>query len=202
MRSDEGGIVRSVLAEMGRGHGAPCPLFHLITGNYQKLCRAKFTTETTEKYEWGMNMVPSRLTRQQMETRRFKGAQLLKEGQMSQAEIARRLGVTRAAVGHWARQLRSGGLRSLRQRKHQGRPFRLRPSQRRRLSRLLLRGALTAGFETDRWTLTRVHQVILREFGVRYHPKYIGRLLRRLGWQFRMPSLGDDAPAGAWALQR
>lgn len=146
-------------------------------------------------------MTPSCLTRGQMEARRLKGARLLMEGRMSQAEVARHLGVSRMAVHQWAQRMKSGGLRRLRRRRHKGRPFRLRPSQRRRLSRLLLRGPLAAGFDTNRWTLTRVHQVILREFGVHYHPKYLGRLLKRLGWQFRRPSLGDDAPAEARVWQ-
>lgn len=154
-------------------------------------------------FSGGGPLTPSRLTRQQMEGRRIEGARLLRGGRMSQAEVARRLGVSRMAVHQWAQQMRSGGLRLLRRRKPSGRPFRLGHSQRRRLSRLLRRGALAAGFDTDRWTLTRVHRVILLEFGVRYHPKYLGRLLRRLGWQFRRLSLGDDASAaGVWAPQR
>ncbi len=153
-------------------------------------------------FSGGGPLTPSRLTRQQMEGRRLEGARLLRKGRMSQSEVARRLGVSRMAVHRWAQQMRSGGLRLLRRRRPSGRPFRLSRSQRRRLSRLLRRGALAAGFDTDRWTLTRVHRVILLEFGVRYHPKYLGRLLRRLGWQFRRSSLGDDAPdAGAWAPQ-
>jgi putative transposase len=117
-----------------------------------------------------------------MEERRLKGARLLKEGRLSQAEIARQIGVSRTAVGHWARRLKSGGLRRLKRRKSSGRPFRLSRSQCRRLLRLLKRGALAAGFDTDHWTQARVQQVIRREFGVRYHPHYPGRLLKRLGW--------------------
>jgi hypothetical protein len=36
---------------------------------------------------------------------------------------------------------------------------------------------LKAGFETDRWTLKRIRDVIRRQFGVSYHPKvksYLG----------------------------
>ncbi len=132
-------------------------------------------------------MATSHMTRSQMERRRLRAAQWLMEGRLSQSEIGRRLGVSRAAVSLWAGQLKSGGPGGLRRRKPDGRPSRLRPSQRRRLSGALKRGALVAGFETNRWTLERIQEVIRRRFGIVYHPKYIGRLMRRLGWDFQRP---------------
>jgi len=59
--------------------------------------------------------------------------------------------------------------------------------QRERLSRELLRGPLEHGFETDLWTGPRVGRVIQRLFGVRYHPEYVPRLLRALGWSPQKP---------------
>ena len=135
------------------------------------------------------------LNRAQMEDRRMRGARLLRVGRLSQAEIARRLGVSRAAVHLWARQLSTCGLDQLRRRKPPGRPFRLSGTERRLLSLLLERGARAVGFKTDRWTLSRVHQVIRGRFGVVYHPKYIGRLMNRLGWRFERPA-GDATGQG------
>jgi transposase len=68
-----------------------------------------------------------------------------------------------------------------------GRPSKLLPRQQNALLRLLKKGARRGGFPTERWTLPRVQQVIQREFGVSYHPKYLGRLLRRLGWSPQIP---------------
>ena len=51
----------------------------------------------------------------------------------------------------------------------------------------LLRGAEAFGFSGDVWTCERVAKVIEREFGVRYHPEYIGCLLRSLGWSYQKP---------------
>ena len=125
---------------------------------------------------------PQTLTREQMAERRLEGGRLLRAGKLSQAEIARHLGVTRATVQVWKQRLAQGGLRELRQRKAGGRDSKLAPSQQKELLRSLKRGAQAAGYPTDRWTLARIAEVIQREFGVTYHPKYIGRLMRNLGW--------------------
>jgi putative transposase len=52
---------------------------------------------------------------------------------------------------------------------------------------MLRRGARACGFETDRWTQARIQRVIEREFGVTYHPKHIGRLMKALGWSVQKP---------------
>lgn len=59
--------------------------------------------------------------------------------------------------------------------------------QKGKLKRMLDRGALACGFSTDRWTLGRVRQLIQREFEVNYHPNYLNRLLRKLGFSPQKP---------------
>lgn len=134
-----------------------------------------------------MAFQPTHLTRSQLEERRRLGAQLLRHGKMSQAEIARRLGVSRSAVSQWASQLAQGGLRQLRRRSATGRPPKLAQAQKRALLRLLKRGARDAGFPTERWTLQRIQTLIEREFQVSYHPTYVARLLNQLGWSPQVP---------------
>lgn len=56
-----------------------------------------------------------------------------------------------------------------------GRPARLTDAHQQGLWRKLKRGDLAAGFPSHRWTMGRVRQLIEREFGVRYHVKYINR---------------------------
>jgi len=104
-----------------------------------------------------------------MEARRREAARLLKLGKLSQAEIGRQLGVSRATMSDWATQLAAGGLRALQRRKASGRPGRLTPAEKQSLLRRLKRGALAAGFATERWTMARVRQFIEHEFGVHYH---------------------------------
>jgi transposase len=134
-----------------------------------------------------MGWAPEYLTRDQMEQRRRTGARLLKAGRLSQADIARQLGVSRTTVSEWSKQLASGGLRALRRRKPEGRPSRLSPADKQTLVRSLKRGAVAAGFATERWTSGRIRQLIERKFSVRYHVKYLPRLLSRLGWSLQQP---------------
>lgn len=137
-----------------------------------------------------------------MEERRLAGGRLLKKHRWSQAEIARRLGVTRAAVSQWAARLRTGGLRRLHRRQSQGCPAKLTNAQKRQVLRRLKGGALAAGFPTDRWTLPRVQQLIEREFRVAYHSNYLNRFLAKLGWtpQYPVPRARerDDDLVEAW----
>jgi transposase len=93
-----------------------------------------------------MAWTPTYLTREQLEERRLTGGRLLKAGRLSQAEIARELGVSRAAVSGWAKQLAAGGLRALRSHKAPGGPGKLTAGQKAKLKRLLKRGARAAGF--------------------------------------------------------
>jgi hypothetical protein len=55
-------------------------------------------------------------------------------------------------------------------------------TQRRRLVKLLFAGPLAFGYRTNRWTTTRIAEVIQAEFGVRYHRAHVGRLMHRLNW--------------------
>lgn len=134
-----------------------------------------------------MTWKPSYLTREQMEERRLAGGRLLKAGKLSQAEIARQLGVSRATVSDWAKKLEAGGLRGLRKRTAKGGTSKLTREQKQKLKRLLDRGALACGFSTDRWTLERVQELIQREFQVSYHPNYLNRLLDKLGFSPQKP---------------
>lgn len=130
---------------------------------------------------------PKRLTREQMEERRLLGGRLLQVGKLSQAEIARHVGVSRTTVSDWAKQLASGGLMQLRRRKSSGRPPKLPKAQQHSLLQQLKRGARVAGFATDRWTLPRIQKVIEGEYEITYHPNHLGRFLARLGWSPQVP---------------
>ena len=57
-----------------------------------------------------------------------------------------------------------------------------------RLGRLLDRGAVAAGFATERWTLKRIAALIEREFGVSYHPRYLERPLKAHGFSVQRPA--------------
>jgi transposase len=145
---------------------------------------------------------PRRLTPVQLEERRLQAAAWFRAGTLTQAEIARRLGVTPAAVSRWRARWRHGGDRRLRAQPPPARPARLTEAEWRRLLRLLTRGAVAAGFETEQWTLKRIARVIAREFGVHYHPRYLARPLHAHGWSPHRPATQakerEDALVAAW----
>jgi len=122
-----------------------------------------------------------------IEARRIAGARMFKR-RVAQADVARELGVSRQAVSVWARQLAevNGALGKLKA-KTLGRPKRLAPEQCESLSRLLVAGALQAGFPTELWTVKRVRAVVAREFGAEYSQTGCWELLRSLGFSPQMP---------------
>lgn len=152
-----------------------------------------------------MTWKPKKLTREQMEERRLEGGQLLRAGKLSQAEIARQMGVSRATVSEWAKRLEKAGMRGLRKRKATGGSSKLTREQKRTLKRMLDRGALANGYPTDRWTLRRVGELIQREFGVSYHLNYLNRFLDQLGYSAQKPmpqaKERDEKLVKAWLSQ-
>ena len=140
-----------------------------------------------------------------MAERRAEGVRLLQEGEMTQVEIARYLGVSEAAVSQWKRKLEQSGPDALQPRTATGRPAKLDGAARQALVEKLEAGALAAGFPTAQWTQARVKQVIEREFGVSYHRDYISRLLHDLGWSVQKPDPRaierDEELIRAWLKQ-
>jgi transposase len=137
-----------------------------------------------------MTWQPSKLTRAQMEERRLEAGRLLREGLVSRAEIARRLGVTKGAVTQWAQRLgRARSFAPLRARKAPGPRSKLTERQWAEVLAALRAGAVASGFATERWTLPRVAQLIRDRFGVRYHPNYLGEPLRKRGFSPQRPEV-------------
>lgn len=151
-----------------------------------------------------MSWHPVHLTPAQLEERRVAAGRLLRAGRLSHAEIARAFDVTPAAVSQWARRLRDAGadLRSLKRRPRPGRPPRLSPAEWAQLLDVLRAGASAAGFDTERWTLRRMAQVVRRDFGRSLSPAALSRGLRARGWSVQRPAVRarerDEALVRAW----
>lgn len=121
-----------------------------------------------------------------LEVRRLRAIVLLRKGHAA-AEIAAKLGVDRRSVYRWQAAHLAKGIKALSAQPAPGRPPKLDDDDRARLEKLLLKGAVAAGFHTDLWTCPRIVELIHSEFGVRYHVDHIGRLLRSLGWSPQKP---------------
>lgn len=154
-----------------------------------------------------MTWQPSQLTPAQLQERRLEAGRLLLSGQLSQAQIARQLGVSRTAVHQWHQQLQqaSGHLSSLHNRQRSGRPAALTLSQWQAVLQQMRQGAPAAGYADARWTLERVQRLIRHNYGVRYHIGYLSRRLRALGWSVQKPAVvareRDQELVQAWLRQ-
>lgn len=152
-----------------------------------------------------MTWHPKHLSRQQQEERRLEGGRLLLEGTMSQADIARHLGVSPVAVAKWKQRLAAGTLTALSSTSARGATARLTTEQWQQLKTIILAGAQAAGFPTERWTLPRIQQVILKQWNIRYSTAWISIRLRELGLSVQRPQVTarkkEDALAEAWLRQ-
>jgi transposase len=80
---------------------------------------------------------------------------------------------------------------------HFGPPPRLSDWQARQLEQLLRQGAHRHGWPTPRWTVTRVTELILRHFGLRYHPEHVRKILKH-----RLSQVGPNTDFEAGTLPR
>ena len=113
--------------------------------------------------------------------------QLVAEGE-SPTVVAHFLGVTPTSLHRWRRMARTQG--DLASKPVRGAKRRLTDPQLHDLERLLRQGATAHGYPNERWTTTRVAQVIQRHFGINYHPDHVRKLLReRLNWTCHKPQV-------------
>jgi transposase len=130
---------------------------------------------------------PKKLSREQMAERRRAGFELLKRKRLSQRAIAEKLGLSEAAVSQWHKVLSKEGMKGAKAKRASGRPAKLGQEQQQQLLVILRQGAKQAGFVSERWTQARVLKVLEKTFGVCYHFRSIGRLLKGLGWSLQQP---------------
>jgi transposase len=128
-----------------------------------------------------------KLDRVKLERRRMLAARLLQQG-VSEAEVARRVGVHRQSVNRWAQQLAKAGRSALKRAPRTGRPPQLSAADRKRIEQGLKRGPQALGYRTGLWTAWRVADLIERECGVKYSTVQAWRVLRALGWSPQRPA--------------
>lgn len=112
------------------------------------------------------NCVVARMTRADLEARRLKAEELL-SASITQAEIARRLGVSRTAVTRWVRRIESGA--GMARRLSTGRPRRVG------MERLL-----AIYLQKPSWRGKEFSDAVFAAFGTRYDVDHCYRLFARL----------------------
>src|SRR4051794_9956120 len=120
------------------------------------------------------------------EYRRMRVWEMHQQGH-KQSAIAAALGLSQGGVSHILARVQVGGEEALRQRKPKGAQARLSLAQKAELLIKLQQGAQAHGYAGDVWTTARIAELIHREYGVQYHPDYIGPFLRACGWSVQRP---------------
>ena len=114
----------------------------------------------------------------------------LLDGGLTMKEVSHRVGTSIASVSRWRQAVAEGGLGALAAKPVPGRPRKLSKPKCSRLLELLLKGAMAYGYPNELWTLKRIARVILREFGVGYHPTMSGGFFGTYGGPARCPNAG------------
>lgn len=120
------------------------------------------------------------------EAKRRKAIGIIKGG-ATQAEAAKQVKVILRTVQRWWKLYRDHGEDGLKSKKATGRPRRLSKKDSEKLRKILIKGAVAAGFPNELWTSKRVLSIIKAKFGVSYHANHLPRLLRSLGFSPQRP---------------
>jgi transposase len=121
-----------------------------------------------------------------IEARRRQALRLLDEG-FSLNEVGRMLGSAPSSVMRWRDAHNSGGEEALKVRFSPGRPRALTNRQRKKVVKLLLKGAVANGFGTELWTTRRVANLIEQHCEVQFHRSHVARLLHEMGFSCQKP---------------
>lgn len=105
----------------------------------------------------------------------------------SMADVADAYDTDRSTVFRWVRRYQQEGDDGLQRRPGSGRPRKLQELEEDELQELVLRPASDFGYETDLWTVRRLHGVICKEYHVVISKDTIWRRLREAGLTYQKP---------------
>ena len=101
--------------------------------------------------------------------------------------VATAYGIDRTTLFRWVTRHRINGCDGLRRKKGSGRPRLLEDLDEGALWEIVLQPATTFGFETDLWTVGRLHRVIQEEYAATVSLDTIWRRLREAGLTYQKP---------------
>ena len=140
-----------------------------------------------------------------IEACRHKALRLLGEG-FSLNEVGRILDVAPSSVMRWRDARESGREQAPKVQFSPGRPATLSDRQRRKIVKLLLKGAMANGFITELWSTRRVGGLIEQHSGVQFHRGHVARLLHDFGFSCQKPERRalerDEAKIEGWKRKR
>ncbi|MDE1892658.1 MAG: winged helix-turn-helix domain-containing protein, partial [Betaproteobacteria bacterium] len=135
-----------------------------------------------------------------MEGIRRQGMSMLKRG-LKQADVARKLEVSRQTVSVWNKVIKSNPIQPWRGNKL-GRPRRMDNMDKISLSSMVRRGAERFGYKDKKWTLERIAKVYGNNDGKPYSKTYLSRILREMGFTCKKPSSDNLKLLKRWEIMR
>ena len=118
--------------------------------------------------------------------RRIKSV-LLNHAQKTSGEIASLLGTSRSRTSQWLKTYSESGIEGLIGHPHSGPQSRLTDLQKILLCDIIDSGPIAYGLTTGIWTSKLIGKIIEYEFGVKYHPSHIWKLLQNFGFSVQSP---------------
>ena len=141
------------------------------------------------------------VSREQRERVRLKAGKLFTKG-FTQAEVARRLKVTTAAVHYWHKVWKKKGIKGLKSKGHPGFASGLKEKDRQAFKKAILEGPVKQGFETDMWTLPKLTKVLKKVSGFSCSEVWTWHIVRSLGFTPQKPEVKakerDEQAIEAW----
>ena len=101
---------------------------------------------------------------------------------MNRTEAARIGGMDRQTLRDWVHRFNEQGPDGLKDTWSKGNPPRLSPEQQAELAKLVETGPDRAVHGVVRWRRTDLQRLIAEQYGISYHERTVGKLLRQLGF--------------------
>lgn len=124
----------------------------------------------------------------------------------TQAEVAKRFGVSRAATCKWHAAWDKSGIKGLSSKGPPGFASALNDKDRKKFKQAILQGPLSHGYETNLWTLNRLAHVLKKTTKVAFGPVRTWQIVRELGFTPQKPQLKakerDEVAIEDWKTRR
>jgi len=119
--------------------------------------------------------------------KRLRAVTLVGYKQITQVEAAGRCEIHVRNLRKWLSLYQEGGYEELTNFGYNGRPSRLNEEQLNELKKIVEADPDEHGYDTGIWTATMVMNVIFKKFGVKYSASMVQKILRKLGFSFKLP---------------
>lgn len=114
-------------------------------------------------------------------------AVLLNHDQNTSGEIAKVLKASLSGVSEWLKIYAEHGVDGLLEGRRSGRPSFISDLDKVLLCDIIDSGPIAYGYVSGLWTSIRIADVIDQEFGIRYHPGHVRKLLADFGFSVQSP---------------